>query len=374
MWAMQALGPSEEWQRRPDGGRAREDHTSVGRKRGDAEKLRIFRGLFSGLNHAYGTYDPSTGDSWQVKQAVTDEVILAHLAGRQPFGLFLLVKDQVRAIAVDFDSQERQAPLAFVTRARHYGLQAYIEISKSKGYHGWVFFEGKGVSAGKARLVVRHILDEIGEAGTEVFPKQDALAATVRYGNFINAPLFGRLVPQGKTVFIDPATFDPIADQWALLESVQRHQESVLDDVIALNDLEQPNTVNPRHSDLASAAVTMYPLPPCARKMLRDGVSRYQRVSCFRLAVHFRRMGLPGDVAIGALKVWALKNRPQKGKRVITDNEIVEQVTWAFDKEYRGYGCRSEAVAPFCLADCPVIKKNGEASRGHFNNYGTGAK
>ena len=35
--------------------------------------------------------------------------------------------------------------------------------------------------------------------------------------------------------------------------------------------------------------------------MLQNGVSLYQRVSCFRLAVHSKRLGLPFDVAVAAL-------------------------------------------------------------------------
>lgn len=95
-------------------------------------------------------------------------------------------------------------------------------------------------------------------------------------------------------------------------------------------------------------------LPPCAQKMLQKGVSGYQRVSCFRLAVHLKRLGLPYDVAVAALNVWALKNRPRGGKQIITEMEIVEQTSYAFKNNYSGYGCNSEAMKPFCHTGCPV--------------------
>lgn len=53
-------------------------------ERGKQAKIRLFRELFSGQEHVYGTYDPKSGRSWQVKAPVTDEVILAHLTGRGP--------------------------------------------------------------------------------------------------------------------------------------------------------------------------------------------------------------------------------------------------------------------------------------------------
>jgi len=90
--------------------------------------------------------------------------------------------------------------------------------------------------------------------------------------------------------------------------------------------------------------------------MLHNGVKQHQRDSCFRLSVHLKRLGLPYDLAVAALKVWALKNQPEDGKRVITEHEIVEQTSYAFRKGYRGYGCSSAAVAPFCEKDCPVNK------------------
>jgi len=58
-------------------------------------------------------------------------------------------------------------------------------------------------------------------------------------------------------------------------------------------------------------------LPPCARKILAEGVSAYQRVSCFRLAVHLKRNGIPYDLVVAVLKAWAKKNRPADGKGVI---------------------------------------------------------
>lgn len=320
-----------------------------------SEKIALFRSCFSGLTHVYGTYDLASGRARQVKAQVTDEVILAHLKGRQPYGVYLLVKDRIGAIAVDFDTNDTLPPTEFVTRAKHYRISASIERSKSKGHHAWIFFEGGGVLAAKARLVVHHILHEIGTPDTEIFPKQDALEGDLRYGNFINAPLFGALVPKGKTVFVDPRAFTPSADQWVFLESIERVAEGLLDEIIEINKLSAPQLEKRRSSGVrSSGGLSGYSLPSCARKMLRDGVSRNQRESCFRLAVNLKKLGLPYDVTVAALKTWALKNRPENGKGVITEPEIVSQAADAYKRPYAGYGCEIPAITPFCDDSCPL--------------------
>ncbi len=332
-------------------------------ERKSEDKIRLFRSFFSGLTDVYGTYDPATGRARQVKSPVTNKVLLAHLTGRQPYGVYLLVKDKTRAIAVDFDTQDRTPLIEFVARANHYGLKAYVERSKTKGYHSWFFFDKQGVIARKARLVVRHILEEIEQPQTEIFPKQDGIGANM-YGNFINAPLFGSLVPEGKTVFLAPPSFHPYPNQWDFLESAKKHTESTLDEIIELNELfPAPQHQSPSPNEGNAGRGTLFSLPPCARKMLRDGVSEFQRIVCFRLAVHLKRLGLPHDVAVAALKIWAMKNKPTNGKGVIREPEILAQTTYAYEHVYSGYGCDSPAIEPFCEPSCSVRKWRAAQTR-----------
>jgi len=328
------------------------------RKRTTAEKLRIYKGLFTGLKNVYGTYDTKTGKVRQEKTTVTDDVILAHLTGKQSYGVYLLTGSKTTALAVDFDQDDLSLPVAYVAGTRRYEMPAYIERSKSKGYHAWIFFE-KPVQAYKARLVAKRILDDIGEARTEIFPKQDVLADEVLYGNFINAPLFGALVPKGRTVFVDPD--DPSAvypDQWQLLEAVRRVPELRLDAVIESCKLSEQGTVarepQPASHTESNSDVSPFGLPPCARRMLAEGVSSFQRVSCFRLAVRLKRSGMPYDLALITLKAWAQKNHPTDGKDIISDGEIEKQTKCAFDNTYRSFGCEEPAVAAYCDKNCPM--------------------
>lgn len=327
--------------------------------RSDVEKVRLFRDRFGGLEHVHGTYDPANGRSWQVKQPVTNTVVTDHLLGRRPLGIYLLTGTHTRALAVDYDRDDLEPPRTFIERCGHYGIDSYIEVSKRKGYHVWVFFGPEGVPAAKARAVTHHILEELGHR-VEVFPKQDTIdLAQGECGNFINLPLFAPLVVQGRTVFLDPANgLRPAANQWRFLEHVTLTPESVLDDIIALNEIGTARSELGSEPAVTPASRTAWPLPPCARLMLDMGVSEYQRTATFRLAVHLRRLGLGHDLVVALLLEWRRKNRPLPDKGVITPVEVKAQVASAFLHEYRGCGCGDPAVAAFCDPSCPVHGRN----------------
>jgi len=323
-------------------------------RRTTREKVAIFRACFSGLEHVYGTYDPKTGRVRQVKQPVTDRVILDHLLGRQPYGVYLLVGDRTHALAVDFDAEDLNPPMQFLAAAKNHGLATYIERSKSKGYHVWMFFEEAGVKAAKARLVAQLILREMRTPTIEVFPKQNRLDASTSYGNFINAPL-GALVPQGRTVFVDQNdAARPYPDQWELLANVRRVPEAVLDAV--LKEQESPRHAEDERRQVpprpVPATVRSYGLPPCARRMLAEGVGALQRVACFRLAVQLKKSGLPRDIAVATLRAWAAKNHPTDKKRIISEAEIAAQTESAYTRSYWGCGCGDPAVKPYCDPSC----------------------
>ena len=321
-----------------------------------AQKIALFKSYFTGLMHVYGTYDAATGQVCQIKAQVTDQVVERHLRGRKPYGVYLLCKDRTAALAADFDDDNPEKPIEFVSLAKHYGLMAYLERSKSKGHHhAWLFTELPNVPAAKIRLVAFHILDEIGCPNTEVFPKQDCLDTNTRFGNFINAPLNGRWVPQGRTVFVNPNNaLRPYPNQWDLLETIQRIPESLLDDIIETNVLRTAPRLPARTNTNAPTYNRTYGLPPCAQRMLAQGVTENQRVACFRLAIALKKTGLPYDATIAILTHWAPRNQPTDNKRVITETEIRSQTSDAYSKNYMGCGCETPEIAIFCSTDCAV--------------------
>jgi hypothetical protein len=243
--------------------------------------------------------------------------------------------------------------MRFRNLARSWGLPVYIERSKSKGFHVWMFFEATGVPAAKCRLLLVEILRRTGYPATEVFPKQDRLESPDQYGNFINLPLFGELVPQGRTVFLDD-DMQPFPDQWALLANLNRVSEDDLNRVIREKGLDQACKRPFRQGKEVTRRMARS-LPPCAEKMLRHGVTDYQRVACFRLACQLRKIGTSFEEATHILLTWAERNRPANGKRIIQPREVYSQTRSAYQRrKYLSNGCEDPAVQPFCDPRCPI--------------------
>lgn len=332
----------------------------IKRKRTTIEKIAIFKDLFCrGRQDIYGSYDPKTGRSFQVKKPVTDQVILTHLKGQRPFGSYMLKGDKTSLAVADFDSHDRNPVIEFVNCAQNYSLNVAVERSKSKGFHCFLFFAGY-VSAIKARTVVSLILEDIDCTDTEIFPKQNVLSEG-QSGSFISTPLFGLRVPEGKTVFVDPVSFKPFGDQWEYLANIELIMEKDLDDIIELNECELINNYK-KKSDKdtkhkSKVSNNYHSLLPCAQKMLTTGVNKLQRIACFRLAIHLCAVGIDEEMAQNILRVWVTRNKPINGKGLLTEKETIDQCRDGYKPRNRSFGCGQEAITPYCSKDCPLFNK-----------------
>lgn len=183
-----------------------------------------------------------------------DELLSLHLSGRRFFGIYPL-DEQNRTVfcSADFDGHRAvQTPEKdlerFLPICEGYGIPVFIERSQSgTGYHPWIFFDSS-VTAWKARCVELFLLHQaqvIREEHEEeasfdrIFPNQDERPGG-GYGNLIALPLHGERLQYGNTAFLDPQTFQPYPDQWALLEQIfssGRISEAKLDELIEENDL-----------------------------------------------------------------------------------------------------------------------------------------
>jgi hypothetical protein len=338
----------------------------VKKQRSSAEKIELFSKHFIARTDVYGTYDPKTGKSFQKKEPVTKQVIMNHLMGDTPYGMYMLKEGKTPVVIIDFDEHEINPPIEFILQAEHYGISAYLEASKSKGWHVWIFFEKNheknGVSAIKARTMAHQILEDIGYPNTEVFPKQNSIKNDGKhYGNFINCPLFGKLVPQSKTIFVNPDNNFLPYEQWSFLENIKLSTEEDLDELIEINEwklgIQTENNFPGSITDKPKPRDKFLALLPCAQKML-FGVQKNQRLITFRLAIHFKNIGFPYEITINLLKVWAKYNRPTNGKRIITEKEIISQIKYGYKKKYSSYGCGEPETRPFCTKDCRLFDKN----------------
>ena len=237
-------------------------------------KIALFRSLFRGREDVYprrfesrrtgkSGYAPACGNEWvrdicekpRIKCAdcphrrfltVTDDVIRWHLSGRdntgQPFvsGVYPMLLDETCFfLAADFDKGGwREDAAAFVGTCRRINLPCALERSRSgSGAHVWLFFE-EALPAALARKLGSLILTETMERRPDIgfdsydhfFPNQDTLPQG-GFGNLIALPLQKEARERGNSLFLDD-DFNPHADQWAFLSSVEKTGRARIEDLV----------------------------------------------------------------------------------------------------------------------------------------------
>lgn len=122
----------------------------------DTEKIELLQQIFKGRNDVYGA-----GEC--VKEAITDDVIKAHLTGKKRIGRYplsphLLDGSGILWSVADIDDDDLGLAVQFSEALEHIEIPCYIERSKSKGYHDWVFFT-EPIEAKWARGLMKYAID-----------------------------------------------------------------------------------------------------------------------------------------------------------------------------------------------------------------------
>jgi len=164
-----------------------------------------FERLLSGRKDAWGAVHGEC-----VRQPVTQRSYFLHLIGKTSLGIYPLIDDGTcRFGSIDLDRDDLSLALEIRDQLWNIGMKpAFIERSKSKGYHIWVFFS-KPVKAKEIRHILNTVLSKL-NLTLEVFPKQDRLNEG-EIGNYINLPYFGGLIntPE-RRVILDSKNTSPV--------------------------------------------------------------------------------------------------------------------------------------------------------------------
>ncbi|MFH1187696.1 MAG: DEAD/DEAH box helicase family protein [bacterium] len=234
------------------------------------QKIDIYKNLFRGREDVFavhwekadksaGGYTPVCRNEWkpgvcnklkrekckdcksQNYAHLDDHYIEQHLRGNKTYGIYpLLDSNTSYFIVADFDSKNWQKDaIKFYQQCQKYNLSANIERSRSgNGGHVWLFFDDQ-YSASKSRNIAVHILQETKivdqfdkEASFDrLFPNQDILSGK-GFGNLIALPLQGASRENGNTIFLNPENnLEPFADQWKLLQDVNKISAEHLDKI-----------------------------------------------------------------------------------------------------------------------------------------------
>jgi len=168
-----------------------------------------FASLFEGRRDAYGA---DHGECIRLNEAehgfqhlVWNGLWKNHLSGDQPIGVYPIVSYLVKWGCSDIDVDDLQAAVNLRNALKALDITAWIEVSKAKGYHVWVFAE-QWISAAIMRRALLAAHDIAGVPATEVNPKQERLAPNA-FGNYVRLPYPGGLQAQwndGRRLVIDP--------------------------------------------------------------------------------------------------------------------------------------------------------------------------
>jgi len=191
-----------------------------------------------------GTLDNFTNKK---PRPLTDDVLTRHLIGQEIIGIYPLLPDNTSwFIAADFDQSSSTKKnwiddcRAFISQCEKHQLPVYLERSRSGlGGHIWMFFDAP-YPAVKSRQLFLTLLTETGITSPfdkksnfdRLFPNQDSHSGK-GFGNLIALPMQKAALEKGNTCFIDPATLEPFADQWAFMRAIRKVSPEKLDQLQA---------------------------------------------------------------------------------------------------------------------------------------------
>ena len=310
----------------------------------DNEKIELFKEIFKGRGDTYGA-------GKRVAEPVTDAVIKAHLQGKRRIGRYPLSPDILDGsgtwwIAADIDDDDIGLTIQFCEPLEHLNVPCYIERSKSKGFHVWVFFS-EPIEAKWARGLMKYAIDLL-ERDTnyrikEVFPKQNSIKqkdGSYGFGNYIYLPLFGESVKEERTVFLDSTNgYKPLPDQWAFLQSIEKISPQRLGEVMDTNLIDfvvdhQPELSEPEARKIfdPNEAAEYY-----LKRALAQADVGNRNDTGFWLACQLRDLGLSETESASYLRKYA-------GSVPRGDDEYAEKEALATLKSAFTYSKRDPAV------------------------------
>lgn len=330
------------------------------------DQVLAFARLFQGRRDAYGLRH---GES--VKTNVTRATYRQHLEGQQAIGIYPVTDDATcHFAAVDFDrvtgklTPEEIDRLAlhdarrFMEECGRFGLnRMYLERSKRKGAHAWVFFAEPVVCA-DIRRVFTAALEAAQISQYELFPKQDRVTETSPLGNYINLPYPGGNNREGRQMMLDPVSERPIALA-DFLDAVVRFEA----DDLALILTELPEKVtSARTFEVRQGSGRRGAWYPCATPLLNISLAEHDGRNDLGFLIAKRLHMTPiGEAARSMFDDWNSHNGPP-----LTPHEADR--VWEQGGKYTSMGCERirawqggamDAVRETCVETCPIHPSRG---------------
>lgn len=219
----------------------------------------------SGYGHP-GPVEVRSRQEWQAHAA-------RHLRGEMNMGVYPVTADHVLWGCIDFDEGEIESRAHAQNVAlvlAHMEMTGWIERSRSKGYHVWVFADD-WVPAWVMRKALLAACQTVDAPTREINPKSEHLDPD-EYGNYVRLPYFG--AANGaleRQVILHPQTLRPLSLP-VFLANVER--DATRDQLDVLADMYEepvPKVVRRLALDDADAPPWIERLGPKARSFVRAG-------------------------------------------------------------------------------------------------------
>lgn len=240
------------------------------------EVVDAFLDLFEGRFDVVGVEDSGYGHPGPLAVGSRNEWrshAQRHLRGEMNMGVYPVQQDHVLWGCVDFDDGEMESRTcaANVTLAlAHLDITGWIERSRSKGYHVWVFAED-WVPAWTMRKALLAACQAVDAPTREINPKSEHLDPE-EYGNYVRLPFYGAATGRlERQVVLHPQTLRPLSlPVW--LSNVERDAtRERLDTLAEWWEEPLPKVVRRLAADDADAPPWIERLGPKARSFVRSG-------------------------------------------------------------------------------------------------------
>jgi hypothetical protein len=157
----------------------------------EAEMVTRFASLFTGRQDAHGT---DTGGA--VWAPVTLQTYERHLTGVEPIGIYPVIDNAVRWGCCDIDTGDWSEAFMLATALQGMGLKPWVERSRSKGWHIWIFLP-EWVPASAMRRCLKVAYAAIDLPAKEANPKSENLRPT-QLGNYVRLPYKAAAVTESE--------------------------------------------------------------------------------------------------------------------------------------------------------------------------------
>jgi len=215
----------------------------------DDKHTMVFARLFRGRTDVYGTEEGSCERVGHEEAHRYPERILQHLEGVQPMGVYPMVYHPIEGTwtvnwgCVDFDEGDDASfihALNLKTVLEAFGIIGFIERSRSKGYHVWVF-ASQEIPAKLMREALLAGCQMVQAPTKEINPKQ-AVMEPNQVGNYVRLPYVHEWVTTHRRCMVDEDGWPISLETFTEIAYPQRVTIEELEPLAAM--FEQPKAVS----------------------------------------------------------------------------------------------------------------------------------